>query len=230
MRQIVLDTETTGLSFENGDRIIEIGCLELWNRIPTGRFYKSYINPERDIPEKATQITGLTEAFLKTFKPFSFYVCDFLDFIQDSPLIIHNAKFDIGFLNFELQQLGKEPLPLSRAIDTLIIARKKFPGSPASLDALAKRFNISIPREKHGAFLDAQILAEVYIELTGGRQRTFEIKDQLSFGQDNLLPLKPQKPSTFPYRSFPLSEEDTQAFHAMLLKIKNPLWNHFMEF
>lgn len=226
MREIALDTETTGLSPEEGHRVIEIGCVELHNHVPTGRVFHQYINPERDVPEIATQISGLTEEFLKDFPVFSEIADDFLAFIEDTPLVIHNAKFDITFLNFELNNLGKPLIPMTRAIDTLLIARKKYPGSPASLDALSKRFEINIPREKHGALLDAQILAEIYIELKGGRQRILNLVDHTMASKDAVLQ---NNAVSFPARSFPVAEAELEAFTAMLKKIKQPLWGNFFE-
>lgn len=179
MREIILDTETTGLSPDQGHRITEIGCIELIHKKSTGRTYHQYINPQRDVPAKATEITGLTTEFLKPFPIFSQIVDDFLAFIGDDVLVIHNASFDMTFLNAELGWASKPLLPKSRALDTLMMARKKFPGSPASLDALCKRFEIDLSkRDKHGALLDAELLYYVYIELLGGRQRSlgFEIE------------------------------------------------------
>ncbi len=174
MREIVLDTETTGFEPESGDRIVEIGALELWNHMPTGKTYHQYINPERPMPQSAFEVHGLGDEFLADKPVFADIARDFLDFIKDAPLIIHNASFDMKFINAELGWIGIEPLPMSRAIDTLAIARRKFPGSPASLDALCRRFGIdNSARTLHGALLDSQILAEVYLELIGGRQPDF---------------------------------------------------------
>lgn len=227
MREIVLDTETTGLSPEEGDRLIEIGCVELWNRVPTGKVYHVYINPERDVPEKSTEITGLTEEFLKPFPPFREYAQAFLDFVQDSPLVIHNAKFDMAFLNNELAQAGLPTIPFERAVDTLLMARQKFPGSPANLDALSKRFNVQIPREKHGALLDAKILTEVYIELMGGRQRSFAVEAATKEGKKEAS-VKAVAMVDFPRRHFPVSPDELEAFQAMLKQIENPFWEKFL--
>jgi len=170
-REIVLDTETTGLDPKKGDRIIEIGCLELENLQPTGRQFQAYINPERSVSEKTVEITGLTDADLIDKPVFADVVERFLEFISDDPLIIHNASFDMGFLNAELERAQRPILSRNKVIDTLDMARKKFPGSPASLDALCRRFNIdNSNREKHGAILDSELLADVYLELMGGRQ------------------------------------------------------------
>ena len=171
MREIVLDTETTGLDPGSGHRLVEIGCLELVNHVPTGRIFQSYVNPEREMPEEAFKIHGLSAEFLARQPLFAAVVEDFLKFIGEAPLVIHNAVFDLGFLNAELARLGRPALLEERAIDTVALARRKFPGSPANLDALCRRFNIdNAARDLHGALLDAQLLAEVYLELVGGRQ------------------------------------------------------------
>ena len=174
MREIVLDTETTGLDPNQGDRIVEIGAVELWNHIPTGKTYHQYINPERNMPNEAFQVHGLGDDFLRDKPVFSNIAADFVEFIADSKLVIHNASFDMRFLNAELSWVKRPQIPLERALDTLAIARKKFPGSPASLDALCRRFGIdNNARTLHGALLDSEILAEVYLELIGGRQPDF---------------------------------------------------------
>jgi DNA polymerase-3 subunit epsilon len=171
MREIVLDTETTGFEPEQGDRIVEIGCVELLNHMPTGRTYHQYIDPKRAMPEDAFKVHGLGDDFLRGKPVFAAIADEFLEFVGDSKLVIHNAAFDMKFLNAELRWLNKRQLPWELAIDTLAIARKKFPGSPASLDALCRRFNINnTARTLHGALLDSEILAEVYLELIGGRQ------------------------------------------------------------
>ena len=171
MRQVVLDTETTGLDPRAGDRIVEIGCVELVNHVPTGESFHSYLNPERDMPEGARAVHGLTSEFLSRHPTFLRIADEFLVFIADSELVIHNAEFDMRFINAELRLLGREPLSLERTLDTLAIARRKFPGTQASLDALCRRFNIDTSaRAVHGALTDARLLAEVYLELVGGRQ------------------------------------------------------------
>lgn len=171
MREIVLDTETTGIEPQEGHRLVEIGCVELLNHVPTGATYHQYINPQRDMPTEAFEVHGLSAAFLSDKPVFQAVGQAFLDFIGDAKLVIHNAAFDMKFLNAELGWAGLPQLPMSRATDTLAIARKRFPGSPASLDALCRRFGIdNSRREKHGALLDSEILAEVYLELIGGRQ------------------------------------------------------------
>ena len=167
-----MDTETTGLDPNGGDRIVEIGGVELVNHLPTGRTYHQYINPERSMPREAFEIHGLGDDFLRDKPVFARVADDFVNFIGDATLVTHNASFDMAFLNAELSQAGHEKLPMTRALDTLDIARRKFPGAQASLDALCKRFGVdNSAREKHGALLDSEILAEVYLELLGGRQR-----------------------------------------------------------
>lgn len=171
MREIVLDTETTGFDPETGDRIVEIGAVELYNHLPTGRTYHQYINPERAMPNEAFEVHGLGDEFLRDKPVFASIGQAFLEFISDAKLVIHNAAFDMKFLNAELKWMNLPPLPWERAVDTLAIARSKFPGSPASLDALCRRFGIdNSARTLHGALLDSEILAEVYLELIGGRQ------------------------------------------------------------
>lgn len=171
MREIVLDTETTGFDPVTGDRLVEIGCIELENHIQTGRNFHRYLNPEREVPDAAFRIHGLSTAFLADKPKFAQVIDEFLAFVGESPLVIHNAEFDMKFINYELEKNGRKAIPFQRAIDTVKMARTKFPGSPASLDALCKRFNIdNSNRTLHGALLDAQLLADVYMELLGGRQ------------------------------------------------------------
>jgi len=176
MREVVFDTETTGLDPKSGHRLVEVGCVELVNHLPTGRTFQRYVNPERDVPDDAFAIHGLSSAFLAKHKSFGAVAEELLDFVGDAPLVIHNADFDMGFLNAELASVGLAPLPRERAIDTLAIARRRFPGAPASLDALCKRFAIdATARNLHGALLDAQLLASVYIELIGAREPGLEL-------------------------------------------------------
>jgi DNA polymerase-3 subunit epsilon len=171
MREIVFDTETTGLNPATGDRLVEIGCVELVNRVETGRTFHAYFNPERAMPYEAEQVHGLSDRFLSDKPLFADLVEDLLAFIGDSPLVAHNASFDFGFLNWELGACGRPIVDLSRMIDTLVIARKAHPGAKHSLDALCSRYGIDRShRVKHGALLDAQLLAQLYVELTGGRQ------------------------------------------------------------
>ena len=171
MREIVLDTETTGFEPSEGHRIVEIGAVELFNHLPTGRTFHVYLNPERPMPKEAFEVHGLGDDFLRDKPLFKHEAQNFLDFVGEAKLVIHNASFDMKFLNWELRTHGFPQLPNNQAIDTLMIARSRFPGSPASLDALCRRFGIdNSMREKHGALLDSEILAEVYLELIGGRQ------------------------------------------------------------
>ena len=176
MREIVLDTETTGFEPNEGHRLVEIGAIELWNHVATGRVYHQYINPQRSVPVEAFNVHGLGDEFLADKPLFETVAQDFLDFTKDAKLVIHNAAFDMKFLNAELGWVKKPLIPNDRAIDTLMIARRKFPGSPASLDALCRRFGVdNSMREKHGALLDSEILAEVYLELIGGKQPDFAL-------------------------------------------------------
>lgn len=177
MREIVLDTETTGLSPEQGDRLVEIGCIELLNRIPTGQSFHRYINPERDMPAEAFAVHGLSAEFLADKELFADVVDEFLDFIADSPLVIHNAAFDAGFINAELRRLSRPPVLTHRLIDTLMLARRKHPGKN-SLDDLCVRYGVNnAHRTRHGALLDAELLAEIYIELIGARQAQLVLAD-----------------------------------------------------
>ncbi|HAW48727.1 MAG TPA: DNA polymerase III subunit epsilon, partial [Roseovarius sp.] len=170
----VLDTETTGLEPMEGHRVVEIGAVELYNHMPTGRTYHQYINPKRPMPEEAFAVHGLGDDFLRDKPLFAEIGAQFLEFVGDARLVIHNASFDMKFLNAELEWCSLVPLPMNRAIDTLAMARKKYPGAPASLDALCRRFGIdNTARTLHGALLDSEILAEVYLELIGGRQPDF---------------------------------------------------------
>jgi DNA polymerase III subunit epsilon len=177
VREVILDTETTGLDPKKGDRLIEIGCIEIFNRIPTGREYHCFINPERDVPVEAQAVHGLSTDFLKDKPLFRKVARDFLQFIGDDQLVIHNAQFDIGFLNFELERAGLGSISFDRVVDTLAIARRKHPAGPNNLDALCKRYGIdNSKRTKHGALVDSLLLAEVYVELLGERQAALELQ------------------------------------------------------
>jgi DNA polymerase III subunit epsilon len=180
MREIVFDTETTGTRPDLGDRVVEIGMVELMDLVPTGRTFHRYINPQRDMPDGAFRVHGLSEQFLSQFKTFDdpSIVDELLEFVGDGVLVAHNAEFDRGFLNAELARLNLAPIPQSRVVDTLVLARKKFPGAPNSLDALCRRFSIDLSvRDKHGALLDSKLLAAVYLELKGGRERRLAFLD-----------------------------------------------------
>jgi DNA polymerase-3 subunit epsilon len=223
-REIVLDTETTGLDPASGHRMVEIGCVELIGGLRTGNHFHTYLNPQREIPDEAYRVHGISNDFVRDKPIFAEKVDEFLEFIADTKLVIHNAAFDMKFVNFELAQLGFPALPMDRAIDTVLIARKKFPGSPASLDALCKRFAIDLSgRTKHGALLDAELLADVYLELQGGRQAMMEI-EQIVAGAAQAAPdTLPQL--NLPARDFPLSEEEKASHEAMIAKMKAPLWS-----
>lgn len=224
IREIVLDTETTGLSPEKGDRIVDIGCVELINYAPTGNNFHVYINPERAMGEEALKISGITDEFLRDKPKFSEIADGFLNFIGDSKLVIHNAKFDINFLNSELERIGKPLLLLENAIDTLDIARKKYPGAPASLDALCKRYEVDTSiRTVHGALVDCILLAEVYVNLLGGKQSglSFE-EDDKRRGENSSAVEKKRHEERF----FPPSGEELK-IHAEFLEssVKSPIWN-----
>lgn len=226
MRHIVLDTETTGFNAETDDRLVEIGAVELINYVPTGNIFHKYINPQREVSEGAVAVHGLTLEKLKNEPLFAEVYDEFMEFIADSPLVIHNAEFDMRFLRAEAKRMGMPPLPMDRAIDTLAIARKKFPGAPNSLDALCKRFNVdNSTRTYHGALLDSLLLAEVYLELVGGAQPglTLEKKQQLSHDKNapagTFIEMK-----NWPAREFPLSDDEQAAHDEMVKGIKEALW------
>ncbi len=223
MREIVLDTETTGLDPKSGDRLVEIGCVELDNHLPTGRTYHQYVNPERDMPDEAFRVHGLSEAFLAKHPVFADIADAFLEFIGDADLVIHNASFDLGFINVELQRLGRASVENRRGIDTVQIARGKYPGAQASLDALCRRFEIDLSaRTKHGALLDAELLADVYLELVGGRQPGFELASQRRRSASQTLETR-EKPAR-PARPHAPSEAESTAHQAFLKKITDPIW------
>ncbi len=176
LRELVMDTETTGLDCRNGDRLVEIACIEVVNYIPTGRTYHQYINPKRDMPQEAFAVHGLSAKFLSDKPVFADIVGDFLEFLGDAKMVFHNASFDMGFINMELDRAAREIVPPHRVVDTLMLARRKHPGGPNSLDALCRRYGIdNSSRTLHGALLDAQLLAEVYLQLSGGAQPVFDL-------------------------------------------------------
>ena len=216
MREIVLDTETTGFDPNSGDRIVEIGAVELDGHVPTGVTFHEYINPERGMPDEAFQVHGLGDDFLRDKPKFAAVGQKFLDFIKDSKLIIHNAAFDMKFLNAELKWMGLPQIPWEQALDTLLIARKKFPGSPASLDALCRRFGITnFERDLHGALLDSEILAEVYLELIGGRQPDFGLATSSSKVGDGGVAWTPKpRPNPLPSRLSKAEAENHKAYVA----------------
>ncbi len=221
MREIVLDTETTGLNPADGHRIIEIACLELINHVPTENHYHQYINPDREIPVEAFEVHGISEAFLADKPRFPAVAEPFLRFIGDDPLVIHNAGFDLKFINAELQQVGAPPIPFTRSIDTLAMARRKFPGAQASLDALCRRFEIdNSARTRHGALLDAELLAAVYLELIGGRQPGFELAAKQDTLVDQCGPAREARPP----RPHAPSAEELKAHASLVVKLKDPVW------
>lgn len=216
VREIVFDTETTGFDAVGADRITEIGCVEVIDLMPTGETFHTYIDPQRDVPEKVTEITGLTREFLEGKPLFSDQAQAFKDFVGESQMVAHNAEFDMGFINAELSRAGHKPYPKTRFTDTLKIARAKFPGSPASLDALCKRFSISLStRDKHGALVDAELLARVYLELSGGRARSFGFASGAQKKIDSkLIPVAQPRP--VPLKAL-ISEEEAED-HANFIK------------
>ena len=229
MREIVLDTETTGFEPRDGHRIVEIGCVELFNHLPTGNVYHSYINPQRDMPEAAFKVHGLSEDFLKNHNPFESHAKEFIDFLGDSPLIIHNAKFDMKFINFEICRIGYKKIPMERCIDTLLIARNKFPGSPANLDALCRRFEIDLSdRTSHGALLDSRLLAKVYLELIGGRQRILKLRNEINNNDENTVNCNEDSFSIKSIRNFDIFDEELSNHIKYISEnIKNPIWEKF---
>lgn len=227
MREIVLDTETTGLSHSNGDRIIEIACIELMNHIPTGRTFQRYLNPERLVSADAFAIHGLSDTFLADKPRFAEIIAELDEFIGDAPLVIHNAEFDMGFINAELARLGRPPLDLSRAVDTVTIARRKFPGSPVSLDALCKRFAVdNSARTKHGALLDVELLAEVYLELVGGRQAGLALLAEADASGNVTVEvdLVGRTTAARPPRHFAPTPEELAAHAELLKSLTDPIW------
>ena len=227
MREIVFDTETTGLDPRTGDRMVEIGCVEMINKVATGRTYHAYFNPERDMPAGAEAVHGLSAAFLSDKPLFSHTVQELLDFLEDAPLIAHNAAFDFGFLNAELSIISREPVCISRMVDTVAIARKKHPGAKLSLDALCSRYGVDRShRVKHGALLDAELLAQVYVELTGGRQIGLELAAEtvqplvVSGAKPSAAPRLDRRPP----RAHEASSEELMRHLEFLQKIQSPLW------
>lgn len=224
MREISLDTETTGLSFINGDRIVEIGAVEIIDKKITGKDFHLYINPERELSEGAANISGLTYDFLKQYKPFRECYQEFLDFIKDDRLVIHNAPFDIGFLNHELELINVQKLDPNNVVDTLVMAKEKFPGSPSTLDALCRRFAVDASkRTKHGALIDAELLAEVYLHMS------VEMLQKDLFGLQNNVSNSSTyavvKKLNLKQREFKISDSEKEQHTEFLKKLKNPIWN-----
>ncbi len=229
MREIIFDTETTGLNPAAGDRMVEIGCIELVNRVETGRTFHAYFNPERLMPSEAEAVHGLSDIFLSDKPRFVEKAEELLEFISDSPLVAHNAAFDFGFLNHELGRCARDPICMSRMIDTLVLARSRHPGAKHSLDALCTRFGVDrSQRVKHGALLDAQLLAQVYVELTGGRQiglslgaspATIQVETSATVQMARVVrPPRPHAPS----------EEERTRHRSFISKLTSPLWERFL--
>jgi len=229
MREIVFDTETTGLNPAAGDRLVEIGCVEIYNRVETGRHFHCYFNPDRPMPAEAEAVHGLSAIFLSDKPRFPEKVDELLDFIEDSPLVAHNATFDFGFLNFELEKCGRTAVSLHRMVDTLAIARSKHPGAKHSLDALCMRFGIDRShRVKHGALLDAQLLAQVYVELTGGRQIGLGLVADAGPVKvdESSRPIIAREPRRARPHA-PLAEE-LERHRAFIARLVNPLWERIL--
>ena len=227
MREIVFDTETTGFDPDAGDRVVEIGCLELQNHLPTGNTFHVYINPERAMPQSAFEVHGLGDEFLADKPKFSEIADEFLAFIGDAKMVAHNASFDFKFVNAELKWAGKDIISEHRKVDTLELARKKFPGAQNSLDALCRRFGVdNSGRQLHGALLDSELLAEVYLELLGGRQRglDFAVKTAEETAATQARITAKSRPEPLPPR---ISADELQAHQKFLEQIKEPLWEKF---
>ncbi len=227
MRHIVLDTETTGFNAETDDRLVEIGAVEVFNYVPTGKIFHKYINPQREVGEGAVAVHGLTLERLQNEPLFAEIYDEFMAFIGDSPLVIHNAEFDMRFLRAEAKRMGMPPLPMERAIDTLAMARKKYPGAPNSLDALCKRFNIdNSSRTYHGALLDALLLADVYLELAGGAQPDLVLSSKAVTTSTDSSSLSGASATikNWPARVFPLTADEEKAHHVMVDSIKGAVW------
>lgn len=227
MREIVFDTETTGLSPNDGHRLVEIGCVEIVNRCETGRTFHAYINPERGMPSEAEAVHGLSATFLSDKPCFHLIVDDLIEFIGAAPLIAHNASFDFGFLNWELANCGRDPICLSRMVDTLVMARSRHPGAKHSLDALCTRYGVDrSQRIKHGALLDAELLTQVYVELCGGRQIGFVLpEDETVTAAAELAMAAPAAPRIArPARPHAASEAELARHAAFIQKLVDPLW------
>ncbi len=229
MREIVLDTETTGLDPLRGDRLVEIGCVEILNRMPTGQTFHRHINPERDMPAEAFAVHGLSSAFLADKPFFAEVVEDFLEFIGDAPLVIHNASFDVSFINAELDRIKRPPIARERLVDTLLLARRKHPGVSNRLDDLCSRYAIDNSRRtKHGALLDAELLAEVYIDLIGARQSQLILAAEsldASFGGLSEMPRRQREAPLVPR----VTEDDRIAHRAFIATLGDkPIWNEFL--
>lgn len=229
MREIVLDTETTGLDPLRGDRLVEIGCVEIFNRMPTGQTYHVYINPERDMPMEAFNVHGLSAEFLSTKPLFPEVVDEFLEFIGDAPLVIHNASFDISFINAELDRIKRPAISRDRLVDTLLLARRKHPGVSNRLDDLCSRYSIDNSRRtKHGALLDSELLAEVYIDLIGARQSQLILASETKATQTNGIGETPRRQREIPLAPR-LTDADREAHRAFVATLGDkPIWNEFL--
>jgi DNA polymerase-3 subunit epsilon len=225
MREIVFDTETTGLDPQGGDRMVEIGCIELINRVPSGRVFHAYFNPQRPMPLAAEQVHGLSDAFLADKKCFPDHARELLEFLGDSPLVAHNAQFDFGFLNYELGVCGHPEVLLDRMVDTLVLARRRHPGAKHSLDALCVRYGIDRShRVKHGALLDAELLAQVYVELTGGRQIGLALAAETQLGTIEPGPFRPRQREFRPPRPHSASPAELARHKAFVESLDSTLW------
>ncbi len=229
MREVVLDTETTGFDAKADDRIVEIGCVELLNHIPTGETYHVYINPERDMPQAAFEVHGLSTEFLSDKPLFADVATSFIEFIQDSLLVIHNAPFDVGFLNAELARVNKPLIKNERVLDTLALARRKHPGAQNSLDALCRRYKIdNSAREKHGALLDSEILALVYSELIGGKQTFLELGSSPKTSSKSKVSYKQATPRPVPLKSR-LSSDELENHRSFVETLSSdPIWKKYL--
>ena len=227
MREIVLDTETTGLDPLRGDRLVEIGCVEIFNRMPTGQTFHRYMNPQRDMPQEAFAVHGLSTEFLADKPLFAAVADEFLAFIGDAPLVIHNASFDISFINAEFERLKRPPIPRERLVDTLLLARRKHPGVSNRLDDLCSRYAIDNSRRtKHGALLDSELLAEVYIDLIGARQSQLILADNQRT-EAQMLTDAPRRQREVPLAPR-VTDEDREAHRAFVATLGDkPIWKEF---
>ena len=230
MREIIFDTETTGLNPLSGDRMVEIGCVEMFNRVETGRHFHAYFNPERPMPSEAEAVHGLSTVFLSDKPRFSERCEELLEFLEDAPLVAHNATFDFGFLNHELERCGRRGVCSSRMVDTLVLARTRHPGAKHSLDALCTRFGVDRShRVKHGALLDAQLLAQIYVELTGGRQIGLGLvaeteQADIARAAQTVTVREPR-----PIRPHFAASEELERHRAFIAQLSSPLWERFAE-
>jgi DNA polymerase-3 subunit epsilon len=225
MREIVFDTETTGLDPQSGDRMVEIGCIEMVNRVPTGRTFHAYFNPDRAMPLAAEQVHGLSDTFLADKNRFHEHALELIEFLGDAPLVAHNAQFDFGFLNYEFGVCGHPEIELERMIDTLVLARRRHPGAKHSLDALCTRYGIDRShRVRHGALLDAELLAQVYVELTGGRQIGFALAAEAGGAAIEMTAFRPRQREFRPPRPHSASAEELARHKAFLETLDSTLW------